>query len=102
MAETRWFRQGDMEFEVVVGSAEHKNLVTGGAEPIAAPTGDTPGGLDGMTVKELRARADEVGVDLGDATKKADIVAVLEAADGDESGDEPDDESETLGDGDEA
>ena len=33
-----------------------------------------------MTVPELKAWAEENGIDLGDATKKADIIAVLEAA----------------------
>lgn len=33
-----------------------------------------------MKVDELKAYADEHGVDLGEATKKADIIAVLEQA----------------------
>ena len=35
--------------------------------------------LDGMTVAELRDLADKRGVDLGDASKKADIVKALQA-----------------------
>lgn len=33
-----------------------------------------------MKIDELKAYADEHGVDLGEATKKADIIAVLEQA----------------------
>ena len=33
--------------------------------------------LDGMTVKELKAYAEAHDIDLGDATKKADILAVI-------------------------
>lgn len=33
-----------------------------------------------MTVPELKALAEEKGIDLGDAKKKADIIVVLEAA----------------------
>ena len=37
------------------------------------------GGLESMTVAELRDYADANSVDLGDATKKADIIAALKA-----------------------
>lgn len=37
--------------------------------------------LADLTVVELRALAKERGVDLGDATKKPDIIAAIEAAD---------------------
>lgn len=52
-------------------------------------------------VAELKAYADERGIDLGDATKKGDILAVLEGAsdgshdgepNGDPESDEPEDE----------
>jgi hypothetical protein len=49
-----------------------------GEHPYAGDDMSKP--LDELTVKQLRARADAFGVDLGDATKKADIVAMLEAA----------------------
>ena len=39
---------------------------------------DGEGGLSSHTVKELKAIADEEGIDLGDATTKADIVAAIE------------------------
>jgi len=46
----------------------------GGSKPLQ---GD---GLDAMTVKALKALADERGVDLGDAKAKADIIAAIELA----------------------
>lgn len=36
--------------------------------------------LDGMTVEQLKAHADEHGIALGDATKKDDIRAAIDAA----------------------
>lgn len=45
------------------------------AEETAAPPD-----LDGMTVEELKAYAAEKGIDLGDATKKADIRASIDLA----------------------
>lgn len=36
--------------------------------------------IDKMTVEELKAYAAEKGIDLGDATKKADIRAAIELA----------------------
>lgn len=38
---------------------------------------DVPDDLDGRKVDDLKAYAEEFGVDLGDATKKADIVAAI-------------------------
>ena len=43
-----------------------------------APTVD-PDEVAGHTIAELREYADAHGIDLGGATKKADIVAVIEA-----------------------
>lgn len=43
--------------------------------------GDTPD--ESWTVRNLRAYADEVGIDLGDATRKADILATIHATDSD-------------------
>jgi hypothetical protein len=37
-------------------------------------------GFDAMTVPELKAYAESKGIDLGDATRKADIVAAIELA----------------------
>lgn len=39
-----------------------------------------PKALDDHTVAELRGIADDEGIDLGDASKKADIVAAIELA----------------------
>lgn len=47
-----------------------------------------------MTVSELKTLADERGVDLAGASRKADIIATLEAADEADTDDELDDETE--------
>lgn len=49
-------------------------------EPAAHQPTEVP--LTSMTVPELRAYAAEHGVDLGGATRKADIIAALQAQDG--------------------
>ncbi|MFN3474079.1 MAG: SAP domain-containing protein [Blastomonas sp.] len=40
--------------------------------------GDADEGLDNMTVADLKALAEAEGIDLGDATKKADIISAIE------------------------
>ena len=50
------------------------------------------GGIDKMTVKELKAYAKENGIDLGDANTKAEIIAAIEAAEADVDEDETEDE----------
>lgn len=50
--------------------------------------------LNKMRIDELKAYADERSIDLGDATKKADILAVINAAESDESDDDLDDSSD--------
>lgn len=61
-----------------------RNIETGEqtVEPVTAATDGTGDGTDfaDMKVVDLKAYADEHGVDLGEATKKADIIAVLEQA----------------------
>lgn len=57
----------------------------GGAAP---PEGVT--GLEALTVAKLKDLAEKSGIDLGDATKKADIIAKIEAA---APADEDDDEA---------
>ncbi|QQM45005.1 hypothetical protein [Streptomyces liliifuscus] len=42
------------------------------------PPGDTP--LEKLTVEQLKAHADKHKIDLGDASKKADILAAIAAA----------------------
>lgn len=42
--------------------------------------GETGDGLADITVAELKAIAEAEGVDLGEATKKAEIIAAIEAA----------------------
>ena len=51
-----------------------------GADLVVPPG---PGLVDGMTIPELQAYAEENGIDLGDATKKADILAAVKAAETD-------------------
>lgn len=48
-------------------------------------TFEDPSGLDGMTVPQLRELADEEGADLAGVTRKADIIAVIEANRGSDS-----------------
>lgn len=50
--------------------------VAGGVEVV----GDVPADLEAMTVKELRTYADEHGIDLGGAKKKAEIIEVIRGA----------------------
>jgi len=66
---------------------EQKGYKVVGSEP--AKTGDEGSGLGDMTIAKLKAYAEEKNIDLGDATKKADIVAAIEAAESEtETGDE--------------
>lgn len=50
---------------------------------VAQPVGTTDAPNESWTVRDLRAYADEVGIDLGDATRKADVLAIIAAADSD-------------------
>ena len=45
--------------------------------------------FDGMKVAELKAYAEENGIDLGEATKKADILSAIKAAGQDVNADDP-------------
>lgn len=53
-------------------------------EGIAEPDGISAKPWDKMTVAELKAYAAEHKIDLGEATKRDDILAVIAAAEGDE------------------
>ncbi len=46
-----------------------------------APSDDPVNPYEGLTVKALTALAEERKIDLGDATKKADIIAAIQLAD---------------------
>jgi len=72
------------------GKGDHDgNGAAGGAAPAQAT------GLAAMKVPELRALAEDKNIDLGDASKKADIIAKIEAAAGpDDVEDEVADEEE--------
>ncbi|ONH35722.1 hypothetical protein [Protofrankia sp. BMG5.30] len=53
---------------------------------LAAPPAPADKPLDRLTVDELREYADEHDIDLGEASKKADIIAVIRAAAGEGDG----------------
>lgn len=63
----------------------------GGAAPSTEP------GLSGMTVQQLREYASVNQIDLGNATKKADIVAAIEAAEAQKQAAESDEEEDGVG-----
>ena len=70
-----------------VSVADGKQL---GVDFVPVDGSGTPG--KSWKVPELKAYAEEQGIDLGDATKKDDILAAIEAV-GDESDDDESDES---------
>lgn len=74
------------------GKGDHDgNGRVGGAAPAKT------GGLHDMKIAELRALAEDRNIDLGDATKKADIIAKIEPAAGpDDVEDEEEDEVADL------
>lgn len=96
MSETRWFRSGEMEFEVEVGTPEHASLIALGAEPLVAPVAavsdDTVSGdvedLDVLSREALNAVAEEAGVeDPGKLPNKAAVIdAINEVRDAEELG----------------
>lgn len=49
--------------------------------PTGMPDEPEASGYEAKTVPELRALAEERGIDLGDATRKADIIAAIQLAD---------------------
>jgi len=53
-----------------------------------AKDSEEPKALADMTVPELKAYAKENAIDLGEATRKADVLAVIQAAESDDEGDE--------------
>lgn len=64
------------EATVELNEAEHTvAMLMGWFEEV-----DGDGELDGMKVADLKALAEAEGIDLGDATKKADIIAAIELA----------------------
>ncbi|MEI9428728.1 hypothetical protein [Mesorhizobium sp. Cs1299R1N3] len=77
---------GEATIHVEPGSKGHEKAIGNGfeakspkAKPAAEPKTGEPKAFAEMSVAELKAVAAEFNVDLGEATKKADIVAVLEA-----------------------
>lgn len=69
--------------DVEISEAEAKSAKDTGwfSRPKAADEADDgPKELGDMTVNELKAVAEAEEIDLGDATKKADIVAAIELA----------------------
>ena len=51
--------------------------VNGGENAAPAAPADDTDELEAMTVSELKAYAETVGIELGKATKKADIIAII-------------------------
>lgn len=64
---------------LTTGDANRENAMAAEAGK-GGGAGAAGGGMTDMTIAQLKELAAERGVDLGDATKKADIVAVLSAA----------------------
>lgn len=61
------------------------SLIDGASNPDGENEGDGEGAfasvdLDALEIKDLRSLADEKEIDLGSATKRADIIAVIRAA----------------------
>lgn len=77
-----------VEGPLTVSNEEAANLKASGrldGEPEDLPDDGDDGenigdGLDNETVADLKATAEAEGIDLGDATKKADIIAAIRAA----------------------
>jgi|AntRauTorcE11897_2_1112592.scaffolds.fasta_scaffold109390_2 hypothetical protein len=70
----------DVGSEHDVSESVANRLIERGVAQQAA-RGDTPD--ESWTVRNLRVYAGEVGIDLGDATKKSDILATIHGADSD-------------------
>lgn len=66
--------------EIIVGDLAAAAIRDGNAEELQAEEADDGQSLDGMTVEQLKAFAAEKKIDLGEATKKAEIRATIDAA----------------------
>ena len=77
--------------DVVVSVADEKVLGSDWRAEGAAERSETPD--TSWKVADLKAYADENGIDLGEATKKADILDALANARGDETDESNNDES---------
>lgn len=82
--------------EEVVVAVDRVRGIDGGVEEVKTTKfqliGPEPGdesdagdGLDALTRAELRTRADDLVIDIGDAKTKAEIIAVIRAAEADET-----------------
>lgn len=60
-------------------AVKHNGIFYAAGQDVPDENSDS-GEIGDMTVKELRAYAEEKKIDLGKATAKADIIAVIEAA----------------------
>ena len=91
--------------EASIPESELENYAKGGYLPTGAAgssDNDEPKTIDEMTGKELIAYAAENEINLGGKTKKADVLALIKAAETDESGDDDEsDDDETDEDSDE-
>jgi hypothetical protein len=75
------------------GDHDRNGTVGGAAKPLKS-------GVDGMTIAQLKAHAAENNIDLGEATKRDDILALVKAADAPPTGADGDAEGEGDGVGD--
>jgi hypothetical protein len=64
-------------------------VVLEGEIPGAGPDSEPVDALEDLKVDELKGLADERGVDLDGATKKADIIDAIRAAESDDEDDDP-------------
>jgi hypothetical protein len=74
------FKRGDELPEHYKGDNPKVTGIGGEPEVKSEPSGEAPDDLSTLTVKELRARAEDLDVDLTGAKTKEDIIAALEAA----------------------
>lgn len=66
--------------EIITGELAEVALREKWAEPIEGPRQAPVDPLDSMTIAELKTFATEKGIDLGEADKKAEIRAAIDAA----------------------
>nr|DAL17871.1 MAG TPA_asm: HeH/LEM domain [Caudoviricetes sp.] len=79
---------------IVVSVADEKDdRFASGWKPYDDESAEGSDSIDNLKVHELKQFAADNGIDLGAATKKADILAIIQAAGNGGSDDEDDDES---------
>ncbi len=81
-AEGEVYEVGEALARVFLDARFAEEVVGEAAQGEQADAGEAPDGQDlaAMTVAQLKALAEAEGIDLGAATKKAEIIALIEAA----------------------